>query len=483
MENQLNIPEVTEQVVELDDRLLVLRFNLGKLRAALERAFAPVAASILPMVNTAVRAITDLVKDAGWLLAALFGQVRTDTKTTTKTVSGSLKRALADIDRLDRLNLGGGGGSITVEVPKALQEIPQKFKDMADRIRAFLKPLQELDFSAACAALGRLKEAIAPFTRTLLSGLEWLWYDLLTPMAAWTVEQALPAFLDVLGSGLQVLNSVISTAKPMLSWLWNDMLVPLGQWAGQNVLNALGLLSQALQTLAGWVANLKPMAEALAQKLAGLGQKLIALGGDMSIFTHDYGNLGLGLGLLVQLAQQLGLSFEKVGQVVAGLGQKIKTLLTDLAPMFQSVANVAIGMVNLAINGMEAAINAMVKALNRLDFEVPKWVPGLGGKKFGLGLKTVDLPNVPYLAQGAVLPPNKPFLAVVGDQRSGTNVEAPLATIQQAVAEVLGATGQDTNRLLAQILTAIGAIEVGDDTIGRAARRYESRMALMGGSI
>ena len=36
MENQLNIPEVTEQVVELDDRLLVLRFNLGKLRAALE---------------------------------------------------------------------------------------------------------------------------------------------------------------------------------------------------------------------------------------------------------------------------------------------------------------------------------------------------------------------------------------------------------------------------------------------------------------
>ena len=251
--------------------------------------------------------------------------------------------------------------------------------------------------------------------------------------------------------------------------------------AGEDHIQPLSMLGQIVLSFFGLLGD--HAFRALAQKLAGLGQKLIALGGDMSIFTHDYGNLGLGLGLLVQLAQQLGLSFEKVGQVVAGLGQKIKTLLTDLAPMFQSVANVAIGMVNLAINGMEAAINAMVKALNRLDFEVPKWVPGLGGKKFGLGLKTVDLPNVPYLAQGAVLPPNKPFLAVVGDQRSGTNVEAPLATIQQAVAEVLGATGQDTNRLLAQILTAIGAIEVGDDTIGRAARRYESRMALMGGSI
>lgn len=482
--NQLNISEATEAVAELDDRLLVLRFNLGKLRAALERAFAPVAAHIVPMVNTAVRALTDLVKDAGWLIAALFGQVRTDSKTTTKTVSGSVKRALADIDRLDRLNLGGGGSStVTVEVPKALQEIPQKFKDMADRIRTFLKPLQEIDFSSACAALTRLKEAIAPFTRGLLSGLEWLWYELLTPMAAWSMEQALPAFLDVLSAGLQFLQSVISTAKPLLSWLWNDLLTPLGQWAGQTLLNTLGALSGALQTLSGWVANLKPMAEGFAQKLAGLGQSLSKLGGDMSIFTNSYGNMGVGLGALVQLAQRLGLSFESVGEMVTDMGQKIRGLLTTLSPLFKSVANVAIGIVNLAINGMEAAVNAMVKALNNLNIEIPKWVPGIGGKKFTLGLKTVDLPNIPYLAQGAVLPPNKPFLAVVGDQRNGTNVEAPLTTIQQAVAEVLGQGSADTNRLLAQILTAIGAIQVGDDTIGRAARRYESRMALMGGNL
>ena len=483
MDNQLNISEVTEQVVELDDRLLVLRFNLGKLRAALERAFAPVLASILPAVNTAVRAITALVKDAGWLMSALFGQVRTDSKTTTKTVSGSVKRALADIDRLDRLNLGGGGGSITVDVPTQLQDIPQKFKDMADRIRGFLKPLQEMDFSAACAALTRLKEAIAPFTRSLLSGLEWLWYELLTPMAAWTVEQALPAFLNVLGSGLQVLNSVISTAKPLLSWLWNELLTPLGQWAGQTVLGALSALSTALQGLSTWITSLKPMAETLAQNLTGLGQSLSKLGSDMSIFTNPYGNMGAGLGALVQLAQRLGLSFDDVGTAVSGLSQKIRSIMTDLTPAFKSVANVAIGLVNTVLNGVESAINTMVRALNALNFEVPKWVPGIGGKKFSLGLKTMDLPSIPYLAQGAVLPPNQPFLAVVGDQRSGTNVEAPLATIQQAVAEVLGTTGQDTNRLLAQILTAIGAIEVGDDTIGRAARRYESRMALMGGNV
>lgn len=44
---------------------------------------------------------------------------------------------------------------------------------------------------------------------------------------------------------------------------------------------------------------------------------------------------------------------------------------------------------------------------------------------------------IPALARGAVLPANRPFLAIVGDQTSGTNVEAPLSTIKQAVRDVL----------------------------------------------
>lgn len=49
--------------------------------------------------------------------------------------------------------------------------------------------------------------------------------------------------------------------------------------------------------------------------------------------------------------------------------------------------------------------------------------------------------NVPALADGAVLPPNKPFLAMVGDQRNGTNIEAPMSTIKQGVREVMNERG------------------------------------------
>jgi hypothetical protein len=52
---------------------------------------------------------------------------------------------------------------------------------------------------------------------------------------------------------------------------------------------------------------------------------------------------------------------------------------------------------------------------------------------------------IPALAKGAVIPPNAPFMAMLGDQKHGTNIEAPLDTIKQALAEVMAVQGGETN--------------------------------------
>ena len=129
-------------------------------------------------------------------------------------------------------------------------------------------------------------------------------------------------------------------------------------------------------------------------------------------------------------------------------------------------------------------------AVNALHFRIPDWIPGLGGKEFGFHLGQVSLPQIPYLAQGAVLPANKPFLAMVGDQKHGTNIEAPLATIQQAVALTMEdfaagnlAGHQTTAAVLEQILRAVLGIRIGDTEIGQAAQRYSDKMALLRGSV
>lgn len=133
-----------------------------------------------------------------------------------------------------------------------------------------------------------------------------------------------------------------------------------------------------------------------------------------------------------------------------------------------------------AVTASVRAVAAVVSTVSNLKLTLPSGLPLVGGK-------TVSL-NVPGLAQGAVLPANQPFLAMVGDQRSGTNVEAPLSTIQEAVAQVMEgyamanlAGHEATVEVLREILQAVLGIEVGDSVIGAAAQRYNSKMAVVRG--
>lgn len=137
------------------------------------------------------------------------------------------------------------------------------------------------------------------------------------------------------------------------------------------------------------------------------------------------------------------------------------------------------------------AINEIIGFINSPLDTINGWAEKIGGKEImGYSMPKISLPTVPKLAQGAVLPANKPFLAMVGDQKHGTNVEAPLETIQEAVALVMGDMAQSnavgheaTVAALERLIEAVLAIRVGDDTIGRAARRYETKMSIIRGGL
>ena len=118
-----------------------------------------------------------------------------------------------------------------------------------------------------------------------------------------------------------------------------------------------------------------------------------------------------------------------------------KSIWNGIKAVAKSPINAVIGFINGLISGVISGINSLITALNAVSFNIPTWVPVLGGKSFGFTLSTLKTPSIPYLAQGAVLPANKPFMAVVGDQKNGTNVEAPLDTIKQALLEVMQQQG------------------------------------------
>lgn len=129
--------------------------------------------------------------------------------------------------------------------------------------------------------------------------------------------------------------------------------------------------------------------------------------------------------------------------------EDIKNIFGDLFggifDIATSVINMVIGVVNSMLNALENGLNFVIRAVNKLSFDIPDWVPGIGGNTFGFNLNEFELPRIPKLAQGAVIPPNKEFMAVLGDQKQGTNIETPLSTMIEAFTAALDARGGSTN--------------------------------------
>jgi hypothetical protein len=180
--------------------------------------------------------------------------------------------------------------------------------------------------------------------------------------------------------------------------------------------------------------------------------------------TKEFNNLVPALKTIIPLIDEatrlVGKYKEKMGSFESSVGGS-GGFLGSLVAGAKGVVNGLIGMFEGMVNGVIRAINFMINALNKLSFDVPDWVPGIGGQKFGFNIKTLNEISIPRLAQGAVIPPNSEFLAVLGDQKHGTNIEAPLDTIKQALAEVLAEVGggnrepivlQVNSRTLAQVV-------------------------------
>lgn len=109
--------------------------------------------------------------------------------------------------------------------------------------------------------------------------------------------------------------------------------------------------------------------------------------------------------------------------------------------ILKGVWNLIVGTIEGAINFVIDGINFLISKLNTIQINVPDWVPKIGGMTYGINIPPVTRVSLPRLASGAVIPPNREFMAVLGDQKSGTNIETPLATMVQAFKQAMNETG------------------------------------------
>lgn len=230
------------------------------------------------------------------------------------------------------------------------------------------------------------------------------------------------------------ISPYISVFGLLLAMVPGMMAVGIGMIVAGSAMFAFSVIAP------NWDSITQALRGPLGKTLAMIGGFLVVLG-LMLIFSGVGIPLGIGMLLAggVSLAAAIAPNWDFIRDKIKNVWQKIKEFWNSyIAPVFTAAwwLNLGKTIMNGLISGIERGINWVLGGVS----DMVNGITGILNKIPGVNIGRVNWGNVhiPRLAQGAVIPANREFLAVLGDQKHGTNIEAPLDTIKQAVAEVLG---------------------------------------------
>lgn len=288
----------------------------------------------------------------------------------------------------------------------------------------------------------------------LIDILNWLWNSVLIPVMNWIVENIVPVIapiiewlgstlFDFVGTVVQVVASILKQLNGIIDFLTG---VFTGDWkkAMSGISTIVGSFRDTINAIFKFIQNsiLKPIAKFLD-----------------SVFSVDwvktFGVIGVFMnGWLINIQN----IFEAVKQIFTGIVNFVNGVLAGdweqawngiknilggawngMVSVIKSPINLIIRLMNGLLRAAQIMQNGVAKALNKINVSVPSWVTSLTGvRSLGFHIGYWSAPHIPYLAQGAVIPPNKEFMAVLGDQKSGNNIEAPENLIRKIVREETG---------------------------------------------
>lgn len=297
-----------------------------------------------------------------------------------------------------------------------------------------------------------------------------LWKNVLEPLIAWIVANVVPVITPILESMVKTVSSVIGTIADILSGIMEtlggiiDFITGIftGDWslAWQGVQEIFtGIWNALTGFISGVWSTIKSIFTGAISIIVqfiktGFNAAKTAIttifGGIRSFISNTWNGIkSVVLGIVNALKNGITAAFNGIKSVITSVMNTISSVISRvwnaIWGTIKRVINGILSGIQSMVNGIIGGFNSMIRALNHLHFSIPDWVPGLGGKSLGFNLSTISRVSLPRLATGAVLPANQPFLSVVGDQKHGTNIEAPLDTIKQALKETLQGMNMSDN--------------------------------------
>lgn len=255
---QVPVSEMFEEVpIESKVKDLAEKFRevMSKLFAPFKEAWDSSGQPVIDGWRYALGEIQQLMKNIGKDFLVMWNEKETvqmlenmlGIASDIEIVAGNLARNLSDAWDKNQIGL-----QILENIRNLFAIIIEHIKSAADQTVAWS---ETLDFYPFLESVNGLLEALAPLTDKIGEGLEWFWTNILLPIAGWTIEDVIPAFLDMLSAALGLLNVVLEAFEPLGTWLWENFLQPLGEWAGGVIISALEMITGLLKKLGDWISE------------------------------------------------------------------------------------------------------------------------------------------------------------------------------------------------------------------------------------
>ena len=355
-------------------RVLGLRFN--ELKATLGQGFINIFTPLVKGINMVLSKLQVLANAFKSFTEMIFGNAGGDDSTSnvsnlasdaskaSDAVSGigdSAKKSAKDLKSLASFDTAqilkkddsdssssesDAGGKIDTSGLNLTDNLKKQASDIG-------KIFGDINFEPLINSFNKVKEAAQPLITTIKDGLKWLYDNVLVPLAKWTIQDLLPAFLNLVAGALTVLNPLITAFEPIFQWFWNNFLEPVAKWTGGVIVDTLNLLADVLTEIGNWMSNNQSVVTGMEIAVLGFfsAWKVVEL---MS-FIQQAGGVIAALGLLKNAI---------LGNVIAKIADKAETIALTLMYAKDFVVSIASGTAALVKEAAQWVINTGAKVAN-----------------------------------------------------------------------------------------------------------------------
>lgn len=462
-------------------QVLRLGFNFNNLKIAVGNALIPLAQAVLPSINAIIVALTRLANAFAAVMTAIFGK-QADTQKQIVSSGAAAQKSQIGLAKATK-----AVGDASKKTNKELKNSLANFDELNVLAKGTAESMNDVasETDLGIDTVGSTDEtnvniSVSPAVQSFINGIKESLMEL---------EPYINKFKDAWGRFEDALIKVWKALAPVreaFGEMIKERALDIIAGAVMEFAGALDVLSGLLLLVCGiFTGDWKMALEGAKLMLQGVGEIIesifIMLLGKEAVeaikkFVADSSVLKGIITILQGILDFItGVFTGNWKKAWTGIKEIFSGVWTAVVGVLKGAVNLVIDSLNTGLKSIQSFINGIIDGINKAIYAYNIMKSAMGISGWTNPISHISIPQIPKLATGAVIPPNGEFLAVLGDQKNGRNLEAPEDLIRQIVREESGTS--EMVSLLRDILTATRegkVIAVDSQILGKVVNKSQS---------